>query len=261
MGKTAGEFSLTVCEGVATITLTRANRLNALTFSLYRALTEAFESLAQADDVGAIILTGAGRGFCSGGDRQDIIGKLQTRGADELLDFTRQTCRLVQSIRLCTRPVIAAMHGPAIGAGAVIAAACDLRVAAVDTRIGFVFPQVGLSGADMGAAYLLPQLVGLGHASELLLLGEIIDARRAHRIGLINRLADDRATAFAVANQWAQMLANGPRRAHATTKTMLRQEAQMNLEQALEMEARAQAECMGHSDFRDLALDARAKGA
>ncbi|MCS6799991.1 MAG: enoyl-CoA hydratase family protein [Myxococcota bacterium] len=245
-------------EGVLEITLDRPQRINALTFEIYAELRDAFRALARDPhpDVRAVLLRGAGeRGFCSGGDVEDIIGKLFERDAAGLLEFTRMTGALVGAIRRCPKPVVAALHGVTCGAGAVIALAADLRIATPETRIAFLFPQVGLSGADMGAAWLLPRIVGLGIASELLLEGQFVDAARAERIGLVNavvpaeRLLDE-------ARERARRLASGPAFAHAMTKRMLESEAAMDFEAALEAEAQAQALCMMHPDFRE-AYEAR----
>jgi enoyl-CoA hydratase/carnithine racemase len=244
-------FALEVSAGVATITLDRPQRLNALTFEIYRELAETFEGLDGRAEVRAVVITGRGKGFCSGGDQDDIIAELMSRDMAGLLDFTRATGRLIRAIRACRRPVIAAVNGVAVGAGAVIAAACDLRVAARQARFGFLFPRVGLCGADMGAGYLLPRLVGLGHASELLFLGELVDAEHALRIGLVNRVVDDGAAAVALAQEWAGRLARGPAFAHAMTKQMLESEARMPLAEAIEAEAQAQAICMQHPDFAE----------
>jgi enoyl-CoA hydratase/carnithine racemase len=252
-------FELVIDRGVATIILSRPARLNALTFDTYRELTRAFEAFGERDEVRAVVLRGRGRGFCAGGDQQLIIDALLELGIDDLLAFTRQTGRLVRRIRELKKPVVAAVHGAAVGAGAVIAAACDLRIAARDARFGFVFPQVGLSGADMGAAYLLPRLVGLGRASELLLLGELVGAEEAYRIGLVNRVVDTAEDAAALAMAWAQKLAQGPAFAHGITKEMLEAEATMPLAEAVEAEARAQALCLAHPDFRE-AREARVAG-
>jgi enoyl-CoA hydratase/carnithine racemase len=246
---TPSTFALELDRGVATITLDREQRLNALTFEIYRELAETFEQLDRVAEVRAVIVTGKGRGFCSGGDQDDIIKHLLGRDTPALLEFTRATGRLIAAIRRCRRPVIAAVNGVAVGAGAVIACACDLRIAAATARFGFVFPQVGLSGADMGVTYLLPRLVGLTHASELLFFGELIDAPTALRIGLVNRVVDDAAAAVAMARQWADRLAAGPAFAHAMTKQMIESEATMALGEAIEAEAQAQALCMQHPDF------------
>jgi len=242
-------FAFEMRRGVATITLDRPQRLNALTFDVYRELAETFERLGQVAEARAVIITGRGRGFCSGGDQDDIIAELVTRDAPGLLDFTRSTGRLIAAIRTVRRPVIAAINGTCVGAGAVIACACDLRIAARQAKFGFIFPRVGLCGADMGAGYLLPRIVGLGNASELLLMGRIIDADHAYRIGLVNRVCDDAAAAVELAVEWAGELARGPAFAHAMTKQMLESEHGMTLAAAIEAEAQAQALCMQHPDF------------
>ena len=244
-------FALEVARGVATITLDRPDRLNALTFEVYRELAETFEALDRLDDVRAVVITGRGRGFCSGGDQDDIIKHLLGRDTPALLAFTRATGRLIKAMRACRRPIVAAINGTAVGAGAVIACASDLRIAATNARFGFIFPQVGLCGADMGVMYLLPRIVGLGHASELLLFGDIIPASRALEIGLVNRLVADAAAAVAMAQKWAARLASGPAFAHAMTKQMLESEHTMALSEAIEAEAQAQALCMQHPDFAE----------
>lgn len=237
--------------GVATITLDRPKRLNALTFESYQELAETFEQLDTIAEVRAVVITGRGRGFCSGGDQDDIIKELLGRDTAALVAFTRATGRLIEAIRACKRPVIAAINGIAVGAGAVIAAACDLRIAAANARFGFIFPKVGLCGADMGATYLLPRIVGLGHASELLFFGEVIDCAHAERIGLVNRVVADGDAAVALAQEWAAKLAAGPAFAHAMTKQMLESEHTMALGAAIEAEAQAQALCMQHPDFAE----------
>jgi enoyl-CoA hydratase/carnithine racemase len=244
-------FALAVDAGVATITLDRADRLNALTFEIYRELAETFEDLDRHDFVRAVVITGRGRGFCSGGDRDDIIKHLLGQDTPSLLAFTRATGRLIAAIRRCRRPVIAAVNGVAVGAGAVIAIACDVRIAAAGARFGFIFPRVGLCGADMGASYLLPRIVGLGRASELLFFGDVVDAEAALAMGLVNRVVPDGAAAVAVAHEWAARLAAGPAFAHAMTKQMLESEARMGLAEAIEAEAQAQALCMQHPDFAE----------
>ncbi len=245
-----GGFSLQVQHGIALLTLDRPEKLNALTFAMYANLPVVLDRLGADRDVGSVVITGRGRAFCSGGDREEIVAALKHRDRQGLLQFTRQTGRLIHSLCTMAKPVIASIHGPAVGAGAVIACACDLRVAAQDAQFGFIFPELGLSGADMGAAYLLPRLVGLGNASELLFLGERIDARHAYRIGLINQLAQDDVSALEIAHDWAKKLARGPRFAHSVTKKMLHQAASLPLAEALEAEAQSQADCMDHPDFR-----------
>jgi enoyl-CoA hydratase/carnithine racemase len=249
MTLTPKSFRLAIEAGIATITLDRPERLNALTFEVYGELRETFRSLGSAADVRAVVITGEGRGFCSGGDVEGIIAQLFSEGARGLLDFTRVTGALIQSIVECRRPVIAAVNGVAVGAGAVIAAACDMRIAASSARFGYIFPRVGLSGADMGASYLLPRIVGRGRAAELLFFGHLIDAREAERIGLANRVVPD-GEALPTALAWARELARGPAFAHAMTKQMLDAEGTMTLATAIEAEAQAQAICMAHPDFR-----------
>jgi enoyl-CoA hydratase/carnithine racemase len=245
----AKSFALDVDRGVATITLDRPDRLNALTFEVYRELAETFERLDGFAEVRAVIITGRGRGFCSGGDQEDIIQQLLGRDVAGLLAFTRATGRLIAAMRRCRRPIVAAINGVAVGAGAVIACASDLRIAAAAARFGFIFPQVGLSGADMGVTYLLPRIVGLGHASELLFFGDKIDAQRALEIGLVHRVVADADACVALARQWAGRLAAGPAFAHAMTKQMLESEHAMALGDAIEAEAQAQALCMDYPDF------------
>ena len=242
-------FQLDISRGVATITLDRPDRLNALTFEIYGELASTFRSLEKATEARAVMITGKGRGFCSGGDVEGIIAELFARDARGLLDFTRVTGALIQSIRELRRPVIAAVNGVCVGAGAVIAAACDLRVAAESARFGYIFPKVGLSGADMGASFLLPRIVGHGRAAELLFFGDIIDASEAYRIGLCNRVVPD-AEVVPFARGWADKLARGPVFAHTMTKQMMESEWSMALPQAIEAEAQAQAICMAHPDFR-----------
>jgi enoyl-CoA hydratase/carnithine racemase len=243
-------FAFELRRGVARITLDRPQVLNSLTFEVYRELADTFEALGSVAEARAVVLTGRGRGFCSGGDQHDIIAELFARDAAGLVEFTRMTGRLIHSICAVPRPVVAAVNGVAVGAGAVIAAACDLRVAAAQARFGFIFPRVGLCGADMGAAYLLPRLVGRGRAAELLYFGELVGADEALRIGLCNRVEPDAEAALARAEEWAARLARGPAFAHAMTKKMIENEGQMSLAAALEAEAQAQALCMQHPDFR-----------
>ena len=235
--------------GVGTVTLDRPERLNALTFEVYGELASFMKELNQHDEVRAVVLTGEGRGFCSGGDVEDIIGELFSRDMAGLVAFTRMTGDLIASIRRVRKPVVAAINGVAVGAGAVMALACDFRVAADTAKFGFIFPRVGLCGADMGAAYLLPRVVGLGRASELLFLGDVIGAEEALRIGLATRVVPA-AECLKAATALATRLASGPAFAHAMTKQMLESEHTMPLEAAIEAEAQAQAICMQHPDFR-----------
>jgi enoyl-CoA hydratase/carnithine racemase len=248
---TATSFAIELHEGVATITLDRPKRLNALTFEVYQELADMFDSLDHFDEVRAIVITGRGRGFCSGGDQDDIIKHLLGRDMPGLLAFTRVTGRLIATMRKCRRPIIGAINGIAVGAGAVIACACDMRIVAANAKFGFIFPKVGLCGADMGATYLLPRIVGAGHASELLFFGDLIDAQRAEAIGLANRVVADGDEALKVAQEWAAKLANGPAFAHSMTKQMIESEHTMALAEAIEAEAQAQAICMQHPDFAE----------
>ena len=242
-------FHFELSDGVGVITLKRPKRYNALTFEIYQELSDFFVTLQAHTEVRAVVLTGEGKAFCSGGDVEDIIGELFSRDMQGILAFTRVTGALIQNIRQLRKPVIAAVNGVAVGAGAVMALACDLRYVNDRARFGFIFPQVGLCGADMGATYLLPKVIGLGRASELLFSGEIISAQRALDIGLANHLCGDNCLSEAL--NFAKTLSKGPAFAHSMTKQMLESEAQMTLAQAIEAEAQAQAICMQHSDFRE----------
>jgi enoyl-CoA hydratase/carnithine racemase len=239
-----------VSGGVATITLSRPERLNSLTYESYAELRDLFRDLEHHDEVRAVVLTGEGRAFCSGGDVESIIGELFARDTAGLVEFTRMTAALIGNIKKLRKPVVAALNGLAVGAGAVMAIACDFRIAAPSAKIGFIFPKVGLCGADMGAAYLLPRLVGLSKATELLFLGDAIDAQEALRIGLYHRVASEGESVAKLGHALAARLASGPAFAHAMTKQMLEAEQGMTLDQALEAEAQAQTLCMQHPDFR-----------
>ena len=236
--------------GIVTLTLNRPERMNALTFEVYDELRRTFRALDSAPGVRAIVLTGAGSSFCTGGDVHDIIGPLLSRDFRGLLEFTHMTCDLVLAMRQCRRPIIAALNGTVAGAGAVIATAADLRIAVASARIAFLFTKVGLSGADMGAAWLLPRIVGLGRATEMLMTGAFVSAEEAHRIGLYNAVVepDDLAEA---ARARAEALARGPSFALEITKGALNREAHMDLVSALEAEAQIQASLMLHPDFRE----------
>jgi enoyl-CoA hydratase/carnithine racemase len=251
-------FRLSLDGGVAVITLDNPRTLNSLTFESYAELRDFLPQLSTEETVRAVVITGAGKGFCSGGDRDAIIAKLMGQGPAELLAFTRMTGALIRNLRRVRRPVIAAVNGAAVGAGAVIALACDVRIAAATARFGFIFPRVGLSGADMGASYLLPRVVGLGRASEILFSGELVAAEEAHRIGLVNRVVPEGA-ALREALHFAERLAEGPAFAHAMTKQMIEDEHGMSLDDAIEAEAQAQAICMMHPDFREAYEAARDK--
>jgi enoyl-CoA hydratase/carnithine racemase len=236
--------------GIGTIILNRPERLNALTFEVYRELTDTFASLRDDKDVRVVVITGSGRAFCSGGDVHDIIGELFERNIEGLLEFTRLTCALVRNMRALPKPIISSLNGTTAGAGACIALASDIRLANEDAKIAFLFVKVGLSGADMGAAFLLPRVIGLSKATELLYTGDFISATEAERIGLYNRVvpADQLA---ATTRELAERLARGPAFALAKTKEMLNRELDMNLDSALECEAQAQAICMQHPDYRE----------
>jgi enoyl-CoA hydratase/carnithine racemase len=243
-------FVYTESDGIATIRLNRPERLNALTFDSYRELADTFEALRTRDSVRTVVITGTGRAFCSGGDVEDIIGALFGVSQAEVHAFTRLTCRLIENIRALEKPVIASLNGTTCGAGAVIAAACDLRIAAQSAKIAFLFVKVGLCGADMGAAWLLPRIVGIGNATELLMLGDFITAQRAREIGLYNQVVPDAELAAKTA-EIAKRLSEGPSFGLAMTKRMLDTEASMTLRAALGAEAWVQAECMAHPDYRE----------
>lgn len=235
---------------VATIRLDRPDRLNALTFEIYEALRDVFAQLDDADDVASVILTGTGKGFCSGGDVEDIIGPLVEMSDKRQQRFTRLTCDVVENMRTCPQPIVAALNGTVAGAGAALAIASDLRVAVPDATISFLFTKAGLSGADMGACHLLPRLVGLGPATELLMLGRPVEAEEAREIGLYHRLVDpDELTAEA--NELARTLAGGPRMGLAVTKQALDAQAGLSLGDALDWDADRQADCMQHPDFEE----------
>lgn len=243
-------FALELAGGVATLTLDRPERLNALTFEVYADLREFFEELPHRDDVRVVVITGRGRAFCSGGDVHEIIGPLVEADEKAQLDFTRMTGAVIHAMRTCPHPIVAAVNGTAAGAGAVIALAADLRVVARSATFAFLFTKVGLSGADMGAAYLLPRVIGFGRASDLLLLGDTIDAETAHAYGLVTRLVDDEAV-LDEAVILAQRLASGPALAYAETKRLLSRELDMDLTSAIELEAQAQALLMRTRDYRE----------
>jgi enoyl-CoA hydratase/carnithine racemase len=243
-------FGFEVADRVATVTFDRTERLNALTFDTYADLRDLLGELEQRDDVRALIITGAGRGFCSGGDVEEIIGALQGMGSSRLLEFTRMTGAVVERIRRLPMPVVAAVNGVAAGAGAVIALASDLRVFSESASLSFLFTRVGLSGGDMGAAYLLPRVVGLGRASELLFLGEKVEAEQALAIGLATKVVPD-ADLAAEARSLAGELASGPAFAYAATKVMIDRELDMDLGAAIEFEAFAQALLMTSDDHAE----------
>ncbi|MEO1697008.1 MAG: enoyl-CoA hydratase family protein [Planctomycetota bacterium] len=236
--------------GVATVRLARPERLNALTFDSYAELRDTFAVLRDRTSVHSVLLIGTGRAFCSGGDVRDIIGRLFDVPDARLFEFTRMTCDLIENMRRLEKPIVCGLNGLTCGAGAVMAAAADVRVAARSAKIAYLFTEVGLSGADMGAAWLLPRIVGLGHASELLMTGEFIDAERAAEIGLYNHVVDD-ADLEDRARSLAEKLARGPEMGLAITKRMLNAEAHMTLADAMQAEGWVQAECMKHPDYRE----------
>ncbi|HZJ72592.1 MAG TPA: enoyl-CoA hydratase-related protein [Planctomycetota bacterium] len=223
-------------DGVCQITLDRPERLNALTFEIYRALADRFAALRSEPHVHSVVITGSGRAFCSGGDVRDIISRLVDQSAEEVLTFTRMTGELIANMRKLEKPIVAAVNGTAAGAGAVIALAADLRVLSEEAKLAFLFTKVGLTGADMGAGYLLPRVVGQGRAAELLLLGDTIDAKTAERYGLANRVVPTERC-LSTAMELARRLAKGPLDALATTKRLLDAEWTLPLDEAIEAEA------------------------
>ncbi|HEY6402745.1 MAG TPA: enoyl-CoA hydratase family protein [Blastocatellia bacterium] len=245
----AYDFLYEVEDGVATITLDRPDKLNALTFEIYAQLRDLMVELRRDDQVRVVIMTGAGKAFCAGGDVNKIIGELLERDMRSHLEFARMTGALIQNMRLLDKPIIAAVNGIAAGAGAVIALASDLRVASDQAKFAFLFTKVGLTGADMGAAYLLPRVVGQGRATELLMFGEVIDAATAERHGLVNRVVAHDGLMNA-AREWADRLRQGPAFALAMTKTMINNEWSMDLASAIESEAQAQALLLMGEDHR-----------
>ncbi len=243
-------FRFSVSDGIGTVTLDRPGKLNALTFEAYADLRDLLAELPHRGDTRVLVIRGNGRAFCSGGDVNEIIGATLAMSPDELLAFTRMSGEVIREMRDCPVPVIAAVHGMAAGAGAVIALAADFRVCTPAARFAFLFTKVGLSGGDMGAAYLLPRLVGLGHATRLLMLGDTVDAEEAERIGLVSFLAekdtfDDEVSAL------AGRLASGPVQAFAQTKALLTREQDMSLSAAIELEAMTQALLMKGEDYAE----------
>ena len=243
-------FDVTIEDGIATITFNRPDKLNALTFDVYADLRDLLAELPHRDDARVVVITGRGRAFCSGGDVDEIIGPLQEMEPSELLEFTRMTGSVVKALRECPLPVIAAINGVAAGAGAVIALAADFRLLSRTATFAFLFTKVGLSGGDMGAAYLLPRLVGLGRATELLVLGDEIDAESARQIGLATEVVDEEKLESA-ARSLAEKLARGPALAFATTKVLITRELDMDLGSAIEAEAISQALLMKSADHRE----------
>ena len=247
-GYDARNFLFAVDDGVATITLNRPERKNPLTFDSYAELRDLFRALAHASDVHAVVITGAGDNFCSGGDVHEIIGPLTKLDMPGLLAFTRMTGDLVKAMRACGQPIVAAIDGVCAGAGAILAMAADIRIGTARSKTAFLFTRVGLAGCDMGACALLPRLIGQGRASELLFTGRSLGGEEAERWGFLNRLcAPDALLPQALA--LASELASGPSFAHGMTKKMLQQEWNMGVDEAIEAEAQAQAICMMSNDF------------
>jgi enoyl-CoA hydratase/carnithine racemase len=232
---------------VGVITLNRPERKNPLTFESYAELRDLFLGLKNENSVKSIVVTGAGGNFCSGGDVHEIIGPLTRMSMPQLLEFTRMTGDLVKAMRHCPQPVIAAIEGVCAGAGALIALASDLRYAAPSAKAAFLFVRVGLAGCDMGACAMLPRVIGQGRAAELLYSGRALGADEGHAWGFFNRIADP---VLPAALEAAKELASGPTFAHAMTKNMLHQEWNAGVDEAIEMEAQAQAVCMQTKDFR-----------
>jgi enoyl-CoA hydratase/carnithine racemase len=247
-GHVAGHFRLEIAARVATITLDRPERKNPLTFESYAELRDFFGLLRQAEDVHAVVLTGAGGNFCSGGDVHEIIGPLIGLKIPEILMFARMTGDLVKAMRACPQPIVAAVDGVCAGAGAILAMASDIRIGTARSKTAFLFNRVGLAGCDMGACAILPRLIGQGRASELLYTGRSLGGEEGERWGFFNRL-EAPETLLAAAQTLAADLAHGPSFANGITKTMLHQEWTMGVDQAIEAEAQAQAICMMTEDF------------
>lgn len=243
-------FDYEVQEGIATLRLNDPERLNALTFKTYEELERLTRELAQDEEVKVLVVTGAGNGFCSGGNVHEIIGRLVEMKGEALFQFTRMTSNVVKNMRTLKKPIIAAVNGIAAGAGAMLALATDLRIVSEKASFAFLFVKVGLSGADMGALYLLPRIVGLGRTTELLMLGDPIDAHEAYRIGLANRVVPHEKL-MEETYTLARRLKEGPLYALGVTKELLNLEAVIDLDTALEIEATAQAKCMESPDFQE----------
>ena len=242
-------FNWRASDGVATITLNRPERKNPITFESYAELGETFRRLEQAKDIKAVVFGSNGGNFCSGGDVHDIIGPLVSRDSKGLLDFTRMTGELIKAMRACPQPIVAAIDGVCVGAGAMIALFCDMRLGTPAAKTAFLFVRVGLAGCDMGACAMLPRVIGHGRASELLYTGRTMSAEEGERWGFFNRLVPAEQLE-SEADALARSLAKGPTFAHGMTKKMLHNEWAMPLDEAIEAEAVAQAVCMTTQDFR-----------
>jgi enoyl-CoA hydratase/carnithine racemase len=236
-------------DGVATVTLDRPERKNPLTFESYAELRDAFGELVFVPEVKAVVVAGAGGNFSSGGDVHEIIGPLTQMEMPGLLKFTRMTGDLVKAMRACPQPIVAALDGVCVGAGAIVAMASDIRIATPETKTAFLFTRVGLAGCDMGACAILPRIIGHGRASELLFTGRVMTAEEGERWGFHNRVVPAESL-LREATAFARSLAAGPTFAHGITKTQLHQEWNVSLDTAIEMEAQAQAICMATNDFR-----------
>ncbi len=244
-------FGFSVADGVATVTLNRPEKLNALTFEAYADLRDLLAELPYRGDTKVLVLRGTGRGFCGGGDVNEIIGELIKMEARDLMSFTKMTGDVIRAMREMPIPVIAGIQGIAAGAGSVLALAADFRIVAQSGKFAFLFTKVGLSGGDMGAAYLLPRMVGAGRATQLLLLGDTIDAVTADRYGLVSELVADDELDQAV-SKLAARLAVGPTLAYAQTKALLTREQDMSLAASMELDAMTQALLMtthDHAEF------------
>lgn len=245
-------FKWEASDRVATITLNRPERKNPLTLESYRELTDTFLALQNIGDVKSVVITGAEENFCSGGDVHDIIGRLvemkRAGDRDRLLEFTQMTGDLVKAMRACPQPIVAAVDGVCVGAGAILAMASDIRFGTARSKVAFLFVRVGLSGADMGACAILPRIIGFGRAAELLYLGRAMSGEEAERWGFYNRVSSPE-TLLADATEMARGLAHGPSAAHAVTKRCLHSEWSMKIDEAVDFEARMQAECMMTNDF------------
>ena len=244
---TAAQYDIT--NHVATVTLDQPARRNPLTFELYAELRDWFIGLKNAAEIRSVVMTGAGGNFCSGGDVREIIGPLTTSTPQQLLEFTQMTGDLVKAMRACPQPIVAAVDGTCAGAGAILAMAADVRFGTARSQVAFLFVRVGLAGCDMGACAMLPRIIGLGRAAELLYTGKSIDGDIAHQWGFYNELCDPDEV-LARAQDLAYRLAAGPTLAHAATKRMLHLEWSMPLDDAIDAEAREQARCMQTGDFR-----------
>lgn len=238
-----------ITDRVAVVTLDRPERKNPLTFDLYAELRDWFRSLRSNTEIKAVVLTGAGENFCSGGDVREIIGPLTTRSPQQLHEFTQMTGDLVKAMRSCPQPIVAAIDGTCVGAGAILAMASDMRYGTARSKVAFLFVRVGLAGCDMGACAMLPRIIGLGRASELLYTGRALDGREAHEWGFYNSLCEPHEV-LGKATHMAATIAHGPTFAHAMTKKMLHDEWDLSLDDAIDAEAIAQASCMETHDFR-----------